>query len=231
MDTLNSKQSSSGLADERALAAEMGVPIDEARQYLNENSAALKSLGSVPPTQEVEGLDSNPSSVQNQLLQLQKQAQELAEREQRIKEREMQLDMEVAKRVEQKMQQILRDTSDSSEIPKSQSLLNRDCELLCPEQSNDCFSRVAVDHALMEIDGDGIELIRFLYKSIAYGPKLPYFEGTPKFALRGLNFVESNVENIIVGECQTKREKCRGCLDCLVLVFCARLPPCSICSK
>ena len=53
--------------------------------------------------------------------------------------------------------------------------------------------------------GGMVDLVKKVYLRIAHEKKAEYFTGNPRFATRGLNFLEpgNNVENIIVGECQS----------------------------
>ena len=57
--------------------------------------------------------------------------------------------------------------------------------ILCPEHEGDLFSRLQIDGALSRCDEFETALYRFLYLTIAYSNKLPYFKGQHiQFALR-----------------------------------------------
>ena len=74
---------------------------------------------------------------------------------------------------------------------------------LCPEHPEDLFSNITIDTVLSKADNDELRMLQYIYKEIAYSPKMPYLTGNPRFAMRSLDFSEPNVENIIVGECQS----------------------------
>jgi hypothetical protein len=74
---------------------------------------------------------------------------------------------------------------------------------ICPEHPEDTFSQIKIDTELSKLDSEEIQILKHIYKEIAYSPKMPYFAGKPLFAMRSLDFTEPNVENTIVGECQS----------------------------
>ena len=55
------------------------------------------------------------------------------------------------------------------------------------------------------------QVLKYVYKALAYSKKVPYMTGEPKFAARKLNFDEAdageNVENVLVGEHQCGRHR------------------------
>ncbi len=58
---------------------------------------------------------------------------------------------------------------------------------------------MTIDTELSKLDDDEVRILNYVYKEIAYSPKMPYFAGNPKFAMQKLDFTEPNIENIIVG--------------------------------
>jgi hypothetical protein len=72
--------------------------------------------------------------------------------------------------------------------------------LVCPEHMEDPFSQVEIDTTLSGFGSRDVEILQDLYLTLAYGPKLSYFEGDAKFAMRKLDLQTPGIENIIFGE-------------------------------
>jgi hypothetical protein len=72
--------------------------------------------------------------------------------------------------------------------------------LVCPEHMEDPFSQVEIDTTLSGFGPRDVEILQDLYLTLAYGPKLSYFEGDAKFAMRKLDLQTPGIENIIFGE-------------------------------
>mmetsp|Transcript_30074 Transcript_30074/g.72497 ORF Transcript_30074/g.72497 Transcript_30074/m.72497 type:complete len:1185 (-) Transcript_30074:255-3809(-) len=75
--------------------------------------------------------------------------------------------------------------------------------LICPSHPDDPFSRLEIDTTLSGFGPGDVQVLQALYKALAYGPKLSYFTGDAKFAMRNLDFKMPGIENIIFGDCQS----------------------------
>ncbi len=50
-------------------------------------------------------------------------------------------------------------------------------ENVCPEHPDDLFSGILIDTELSKVDADELQMLKYIYKVIAYSPKMPYLKG------------------------------------------------------